>query len=176
MVIGFGSDLSSRQVVAQQQDIHVKLDGIDGESKDSKHSGEIDVLGIGYKVSQAASMSSGGGGGVGKAAFENLWCDHFVDKATPNLLKFASSGKPLKQAVISVSKVGDGAQDYLTITLTDVLIAGVTVIGSTEDARLKERFELAYGQIKIEAKEQNADGSLGAAVTGAWNVKENNAA
>jgi hypothetical protein len=34
---------------------------------------------------------------------------------------------------------------------------------------------LSYAVIEIEAREQNADGSMKAAVTAGWNVKENKA-
>jgi type VI secretion system secreted protein Hcp len=34
---------------------------------------------------------------------------------------------------------------------------------------------ISYAKIKVEVKEQNANGSMGAAVTGTWDVKQNQA-
>ncbi|THJ33276.1 type VI secretion system tube protein Hcp [Lampropedia aestuarii] len=56
--------------MASLQDFFIKIDGISGESKDSKHAGWIDVLSFSYGVSQSSSSFTGGGAGVGKANFD----------------------------------------------------------------------------------------------------------
>lgn len=180
--LGMGNLLASPQLSVDtapkdsQQDFHLKIAGISGESKDSKHSGEIDVLSWGYAVSQSSSTHTGGGGGVGKANFSEFVFTHYVDKATANLMKYCASGKHVTEVVLSCSKVGDGAQQYMTVTLNDVLITHVRPVGATNSPRVIEEVGLSYAKIKVEVKEQNADGSLGAATTGAWDVKQNKAA
>jgi type VI secretion system secreted protein Hcp len=159
-----------------QQDMSLKVAGISGESKDSKHSGEIDVLSWGYAVSQSSSAHTGGGGGVGKANFSEFVFTHYVDKSTPNLMKYCASGKHISEVVLSCSKVGDGAQQYMTVTMNDVLVTHVRPVGATNSPRVIEEVGLSYAKIKVEVKEQNGDGSLGAATTGAWDVKQNKAA
>jgi type VI secretion system secreted protein Hcp len=159
-----------------QQDMSLKVAGINGESKDSKHSGEIDVLSWGYAVSQSSSAHTGGGGGVGKANFSEFVFTHYVDKSTPNLMKYCASGKHISEVVLSCSKVGDGAQQYMTVTMNDVLVTHVRPVGATNSPRVIEEVGLSYAKIKVEVKEQNGDGSLGAATTGAWDVKQNKAA
>ena len=42
-------------------DYFLKLDGISGESKDSKHKGEIDVLSFSFVETQSGSPGVGGG-------------------------------------------------------------------------------------------------------------------
>jgi len=161
--------------MASQQDFYVELDGIKGESKDSKHDKWIDVLSFDYSVSQSSSMSTGGGGGVGKATFEALTFIHYVDKTTPTLMQYCASGKVMKTAKVSCCKAGgeDSSTEYMLITLSNCLVTHAGPIGSTEDSRVKERVSLSYEKIEVQVKEQNADGSMGAAVTGTWNVKEN---
>ncbi|MDR1662744.1 MAG: type VI secretion system tube protein Hcp [Azoarcus sp.] len=161
--------------MASLQDFYIKLEGIDGESKDSKHKGWIDALSFGYSVTQSSSMFTGGGGGVGKASFDTLTFSHYVDKATPNLFQYCAAGKHIPKVEISACKAGDGSQEYLRITLNDVLVTHAGPAGSTEEARVRETVGLSYSKIKVEVKEQNADGSVGAAVTGAWDVKQNKA-
>ena len=159
--------------MSSQQDFYIQIEGIPGESKDSKHAGWIDILSLEYSVSQSSSMSSGGGGGVGRASFDALTFVHYVDKATPNLLQYCASGKQVSTVKVSCCKVGDGAQEYMLITLTDCMITHAGPIGSVEDPRVKEKVSISFGKIEVQVKEQNADGSMGAAVTGTWNVKEN---
>ena len=159
--------------MASQQDFYIQLEGIQGESQDSKHEDWIDILSFEYNVSQSSSMSSGGGSGVGRANFDALTFFHYVDRATPNLMQYCASGKVIPTAKISCCKVGDGSQEYMKVTLSGCQITYAGPIGSTEDARIKEKVSISYEKIEVEVKEQNADGSMGAAVTGTWNVKEN---
>ena len=159
--------------MASLQDFYVKIEGIEGESKDSKHKGWIDVLSFSYGVSQSSSAFTGGGSGVGKASFDALVFEHYADKATPNLMQYCASGKHVGEVKLEAAKVGDGSQVYFTITLSDAIITHAGPSGSTEDARVKETVGMSYAKIKVEVKEQNANGSLGAAVTGAWDVKQN---
>ncbi|MES2820461.1 MAG: type VI secretion system tube protein Hcp [Pseudomonadota bacterium] len=155
------------------QDFFIKIEGIPGESKDSKHAGQIDVLSWGYAVSQTSTSHTGGGSGAGKANFSELTFSHYVDKATPNLMKYCASGKHVPSVELTCCKVGDGSQQYMKVTLTEVLITHVRPMGSTSDPRVLEEVGMSYGKIEVEVKEQNADGSMGATITGIWNVKQN---
>ncbi len=177
--LGLGNIMSPPQVSVDTapkdslQDFFIKLDGIPGESKDSKHSGQVDVLSWGYAVSQSSSSHIGGGGGVGKANFSELVFTHYVDKSTPNLMQYCASGKHVPSVELSCCKVGGGQQEYMKVTLTDVLITHVRPMGATNSPRVIEEVGLSYAKIKAEVKEQNADGSMGASVTGTWDVKQN---
>ena len=50
-------------------DAFLKLDGIDGESQDKEHKGEIDILSWSWGGASTASFNLGGGGASGKASF-----------------------------------------------------------------------------------------------------------
>jgi type VI secretion system secreted protein Hcp len=164
-----------QQEDTSKQDFYVQLEGINGESKDANHKDWIEALSFSYGVSQSASLFTGGGGGVGKASFDVFSFEHYVDKATPNLLKYCAAGKHVPKVVIAACKVGDGSQEYLRITLLDVLVVRAGPTGSTADARLKEEVHLSYARIEVEVREQKSDGSLGPTVTGTWDVKQNKA-
>jgi len=152
--------------------IFVQLKGIDGESKDSAHEKWIDAQSATYNVSQATSMEAGGGGGVGKASFGAFTFSHFYDKASPNLFTFCASGKHIEEVVVSVCKSGDGAQEYLKITMKDVMVTSVMPSGA-QGTEWLETVSLAYSEIKIDFKEQDQKGKATASVMGGWNVKEN---
>ncbi|MDR1462413.1 MAG: type VI secretion system tube protein Hcp [Azoarcus sp.] len=157
--------------MASLQDFYIKLEGITGESKDSKHKGWIDALSFSYGVSQSSSMFTGGG--VGKASFDNLSFTHYIDRATPNLFQYCAAGKHISKVEISACKAGDGSQEYMHVTLEDVLVTHTGPMGSSDDVRVKETVSLSYSKIKVEVKEQEANGAMGAVVTGTWNVKQN---
>ncbi|MDR3213435.1 MAG: type VI secretion system tube protein Hcp [Azoarcus sp.] len=152
--------------------IYVKVEGITGESRDAKHKGWIDALSVDFGVVQSSSMSTGGGGGVGKADFPALTFAHYVDRATPNLFKYCAAGKHIPKVEISVTKSGGGQEEYQRITLGDVLVVSSTPSGSA-DALWVETVGLSYATISIEVREQNANGSMSAPITGTWDVKQN---
>jgi type VI secretion system secreted protein Hcp len=153
------------------QEVFIKIDGITGESKQAKHKGWIDVLTYSYRVSQTASLFTGGGG-VGRADFAPLTFSHIIDRASPNLFKYCAAGKHIPKVELSACKAGDGSQEFLNIKLFEVVIVDVNPNGSSGDQTV-ENVSLAYGKIEIKIKEQNADGAMGAEVCGNWSVKEN---
>ena len=54
-------------------DMFLALKGeIKGEAQDAKHKGEIDVLAWSWGLSQSGSFHVGGGGGAGKANFQDI--------------------------------------------------------------------------------------------------------
>ncbi len=67
-------------------DYFLKLDGIEGESTDAKHKGELVLESFGWGVSHAgAGGGAGGGGGAGKAQFQDLVVVLRTSKASPKL-------------------------------------------------------------------------------------------
>src|SRR6476646_2600400 len=65
-----GDELSEDQlerVAGGASDIFAKIGDIKGESLDDKHKDEIEVLSFSWGVTNHATMSSGAGGGAGKA-------------------------------------------------------------------------------------------------------------
>jgi type VI secretion system secreted protein Hcp len=153
-------------------EVFVKLEGIDGESKQVDHKGWIDVLGFSYSVTQSASMHSGGGGGVGKADFGPVLFTHYLDKASPNLFKYCAAGKHIPKVTFSVCKAGDGSKEFAKIALTDVIVANVSP-GGASGSGMTETVAMSYAKIETTVKEQMDDGTMGAGVDGNWNVKEN---
>ena len=150
-------------------DIFLKLGDIKGESSDDKHKGEIDVLAWSWGVSNPTSMASGGGGGRGKVSFQDLHFTHYVDKASPNLLKMCATGEHIKEATLTQRKQGKGQQEYLLIKLTDVMVSSVQD-GGTGD-QLTENFTLAFAKVDLEYKPQKADGSLDAGIHFKYDIK-----
>ena len=154
-------------------DYFLKLDGIDGESQDAKHKGEIDLESWSWGESQSGTHSSGGGGGAGKVSMQDF---HFVmkmNKASPQTRagvcdrgahqeshahlpqsRQGSTGIPHDQHVRPVGRrvIRRGGSGHGDIVPTD-------------------QISLNFSKIEYDYKPQKADGSLDASVKAGYDLK-----
>ncbi|KDB09059.1 protein of unknown function DUF796 [Burkholderia sp. lig30] len=155
------------------QDIFLKLTGIDGESRDALHSHEIDVLTWDWSVSQQSDMHSGSGRGTGKCAVDDLIFEHYVDRASPNLMLHCLAGKHIDQATLVMRKAGGTPLEYLKITMDDVLITRVHPISNYNMAMPREEVHLSFACVRQEYAIQNAQGGHGGTVSMGYDIKTN---
>lgn len=176
-------------------DYFLKIDGVDGESTDSKHKGEIEIESFSWGATNNASAahSGGGGGGAGKVSVQDF---HFVmryNKASPKLFLGATSGKHFAKAVLTVRKAGKEQTDFLKWTLSDCLVSsyqtGATSVAvpesvagaeepSPEVAAVRntspvpvDEFSFDFAKLEVSFQTQNADGGLGSPETAGWDFK-----
>jgi len=150
-------------------DIFAKLGDIKGESLDSKHKDEIEVLSYSWGVSNSGSMAYGSGGGEGKATFHDLSFVHKIDKASPILMQACATGTHLKEAIITHRKAGKEQHEYLIVKMNDVIVTGVTHGGSGDGH--SENVSLSFGKVAVEYKPQKPDGSLDAGIHFKYDLK-----
>ncbi|KWF37622.1 Hcp family type VI secretion system effector [Burkholderia pseudomultivorans] len=156
------------------QDIFLKIDGINGESLDDKHKDEIEILNWDWEILQESSMHSGSGGGAGKATVKDLTFEHNIDRASPNLMKYALTGKHIDQAVLVMRKAGGNPLEYLKLTMSDVIVTRVKPSGSKAgEEKSRETVSLSFSKVKQEYVVQNAQGGSGGAVTASFDIKGN---
>ncbi|BCW90479.1 Protein hcp1 [Alphaproteobacteria bacterium SO-S41] len=153
-------------------DYLLELDGIKGESIDAKHAGTIEVSSFSWGITQPGSASSGGGGGTGKASFQDLHVTTTVSKASTTLAQRCADGTHIKKATLFVRKAGKEQYDFYVITLEDLIVSSFQSGGGGHDLPA-EQVSLNYAKIKFEYKEQAPDGSLKGAVKMTWDVKKN---
>jgi len=155
-------------------DYFLKLDGIKGESKDSKHKDEIDILSFSWGASQSGTGATAGGSGAGKVAMQDF---HFVmkmSKASPILFQALATGKHIKQADLVARKAGGTQQEYLKIKFTDVLISSYQSGGSQGGDEIPvEQISLNFAKINVEYADQKEDGSLNPATVASYDLKQN---
>jgi len=155
-------------------DYFLKIDGVDGESTDDKHKGEIELESWSVGGANSGSFSSGGGGGTGKVAMQDF---HFVkktDKSSAKLLSACCTGEHIKTATLVCRKAGGDQQEFLKVILSPVLISSYQTGGSAgSDVIPMEQVSLNYGKIEYKYKEQKPDGSLGGEMIGGWDVTTN---
>ena len=153
--------------------IFARIGTIKGESQDAKHKDEIEVLAWSWGLSNSGAMAHGGGGGEGKTSFHDFDFTHHVDKASPALMKACATGEHIKDATITVRKAGKGQQEYLVITMTDVIVTSVSTSVGAEGEATNEGVTLAFAKVDLEYKPQKPDGSLDAGVHFKFDLKAN---
>jgi type VI secretion system secreted protein Hcp len=157
-------------------DYFLKIEGIEGESQDSKHKGEIDVESWSWGETQTGTHAAGGGGGAGKVSMQDFHFVMKVNKASPKLMLACANGEHIKKAVLTCRKAGKEQQEFLKITMSDLLVSSYQTGGSGHsDIVPTDQISLNYSKIEFEYKEQKADGSLGAPVKSGWDLKANKA-
>ena len=154
-------------------DIFAKIGDIKGESLDDKHKGEIEILSWSWGVTQSGTMAHGGGGGEGKANFNDFNFTHHIDKASPVLLKACATGEHIKEATVTVRKAGKGQQEFLIIKMNDIIITGVAPSGAGDGAATAEHVALQFAKVDLEYKPQKQDGSLDAGLHFKYDIKGN---
>jgi type VI secretion system secreted protein Hcp len=156
-------------------DMYMKLEGIEGESKDKGHEKEIDVLSFSWGATQAGTSGYGGGGGAGKVNVHDLSFTKHVDKSSSALFLHCCQGIHIKEAKLTVRKAGGEPLEYLKITLNDCLVTGFQEGGAEAGTDLPtENISLNFGKIQYEYQEQSKTGGKegGAAKVG-WDLKKN---
>jgi len=153
-------------------DYFLKIEGVDGESTDSKHKGQIEIDSFSWGVSNSGAMASGGGGGAGKATFHDIHFTTHVSKASPKLMQAAATGEHLKTFDLTVRKAGGTQMDYYIVHLEDVLVSSYSSSGSSGEVPM-ESVSFNYQKIVFEYIPTNADGTAAEAVKASWNLATN---
>jgi type VI secretion system secreted protein Hcp len=170
-------------------DHFLKIDGVDGESQDSKHKGQIDIMSFSFRADQTGTSATGGGGGKGKVKLGDFIIVKEIDKASPKLFQACCSGEVFKTVMLYVRKAGKDQQEYYQVKLSDALVSSHQTGGgedmaikstgvpknSSEEWRPTETVMFNYSKIEIGYKEQKSDGTLSGEIKGGWNPKENKA-
>jgi type VI secretion system secreted protein Hcp len=146
---------------------------VKGESKDKAHAGKIDLLAWSWGVSNSGSFHTGGGGGTGKANFQDISMTKYIDAASPTLMLYCSNGKHFDNAKLIVRKAGDKPLEYLIIDLENVLVSSYSTGGSGGEDRLTENIALNFAKLKVEYWTQAKDGSKGDPFNYGWDISGN---
>jgi type VI secretion system secreted protein Hcp len=154
-------------------DMFMKIEGVDGESKDKKHTKEIDVLAWSWGMSNSGSAHTGGGAGAGKVNVQDLSFTKYVDSASPKLMLACCNGKHYDQALLTVRKAGEKPVEYIKIKLTEVLITSISTGGSGGEDRLTENVTLNFAKVHLDYTPQDDKGAAGTAIPMSWDIAAN---
>jgi type VI secretion system secreted protein Hcp len=152
-------------------DMFLKVGSIEGETKDSKHKGWIEIDSWSWGETQSGSAARGGGAGVGKVAMSDFSFTKTLDKASPKLLLACAKGEHIPTAEFVARKAGGDQQPYLKMKLTDVLVSSYQTGASSELPQ--ESISLNFSKIEWEYLAQDEKGATKSAGKAWWSVKEN---
>jgi len=151
----------------------LKLDGIDGESKDAKHAGEIDIESFAWGMAQTGSGHRGTGSGTGKVDIHDVTITKVVDKSSPSLMLACANGKHIAKGSIVVRKAGENPLEYLTIDLEKILVSNYHTNGTNTADVHTETVTLNFVKMKLEYWTQNDKGAKDKNANFSWDVAQN---
>lgn len=128
-------------------DIFLKLEGINGESRNDIHKDEIDVLAWSWAIGADVQISAAGLNASAPAIYP-ISITKYTDVASPKLMEQTLSGKLIPTAILYVNST-DGSKntDYVEMSLTNVFITEVSTAVTTGSERLTENVSLAFETI-----------------------------
>lgn len=131
-------------------DMFLDIKGVEGESQDSEHAAEIDVLAWSW------GMSSGPRNG---ACVQDLSVTKWIDGSSADLMMAPIVGEVFEQATLTVRKAGAIPLEYVVIRLKDVTVTSVSTGGSGGEDRLTENVTLNFSSATFTYKPISDDGS-----------------
>ena len=154
-------------------DYLLEIDGIKGESQDSKHKETIEIDSFSWGVTHPGSFAHNTGGSTGRSSFHDINLTTKVNKASPNVMLAAATGKHINKATLYVRKATGtgGQQEYYRIEFEDVLISSYQSGGHSGDDSIPiDQFSLNFAKIQYVYKPQDAKGTLGADITAKYDL------
>ena len=145
-------------------DYFLKIDGIKGESVDSKHKDEIDIESFSWGVAATQGAAGPRGGRAGKASISDFSFAIRMSKASPQLLEACATGKHFPKAILTARKSGGSQLDFLKVTLEEVLISSYQTSGSGQTDTI-EQIAVSFDTATFQYVPQKPDGSAGPPVT-----------
>jgi type VI secretion system secreted protein Hcp len=155
-------------------DTFIKIGSLKGESVVKGFEDQIQVLSWSWGMSQSGTTHTAQGGGAGKVNVQDLTFTHNVDAASPNLVKACCTGEHFDTATLTMRKAGGTALEYVTLTLTEVIISSVSMGGSGGEDLLSENVSLNFAKFKYSYQPQDAKGAKkGGAIEASYDIAKN---
>lgn len=157
-----------------QVDAFLKLDGINGESQDSVHTNEIDILSWSWSLTNSGSAHYAKGMGQGKVQVGDIHILKRVDTATPSLMQACTTGQHIDSGTLTVRKAGGtSALEYFVINLSNILVSSIRPSSDPSSPQLMEDVALNFGSFKVTYTPQEEQGSGGATVDFGYDIQQN---
>jgi len=139
-------------------DYLLEIDGVKGESIDSKHPGTLEIESFSWGETNTGSFSQGTGGGAGKASLQDFHFTTNLSAASPLLMQKCTTGEHIKKATLYVRKQGGEQLEYYTWKFEDLLITSFQTGGSGGSPLPLEQISFNFAKIEITYKPQDDQG------------------
>lgn len=137
-------------------DMFLKIAGIPGESRDSRHRDEIDALAFSWGVARDSGRDSG------RPAPQDISFTMHVSKASPLLMLASATGARIPSAVLTVRTAGAEQLEFYKLALDDCRVTSYQT-GGNSDAPV-DSFSIEFAKVTMSYTPQSADGSPGTPV------------
>ena len=164
--------LATGAAAAAAGDVFLRLDGITGESTDSKHKGEIDILSYTQSFTNNAAISAGGGGS-GRVTCGAVTVLKNIDRSSPGFIRLVTTGAHVPKGVITFRTAGESPIEYYKVTLTDVIVTAVNQTDSPDPGRIIEQVSMLADRFQFEYTPIDAAGRPGATTKFGWDCAAN---
>jgi type VI secretion system secreted protein Hcp len=153
-------------------DYFLKIEGIEGESQDFTHKGELQLLS--FTRGASAPRDEATGQASGKRVWEDSRFTMRIDKASPQLLQSALQNQQIKKAILTCRKVGgmgtsgkpQPGQEFFKITFEDAMVSSWRVHSSTDlDPTPLIEFSFNYSKISEDYCAQTQQGTLSGGIS-----------
>jgi type VI secretion system secreted protein Hcp len=131
---------------------------IKGESQDTTHAKQIDV--VSWSWGMQAKPALGGGGATGKAIVHELKIVKRVDSASTPLMSALRSNEMISKAVLTQRKAGKTQLEFLKVTIEQGRVTGLTIEAGDKSGspELFEHLSFTFNKITVEYVPQGKDG------------------
>jgi len=159
-------------------DCFLKIDGIDGESSDSKHQKWIEILSYSTGMNQPVSAvaSSAGGATSARVNMQDFNVVKFLDISSPKLAEACCTGKHFPSVTVELCRAGGDKVKYMEYKLTNAIISSVSSGGTPKGGDEVPTESIAFNFGKIEwsyTQQKRADGAGGGNASAGWNLENN---
>jgi type VI secretion system secreted protein Hcp len=160
----------------------LEIDGNPGEATAAGHEDTIGLLDYSYTVRRGTKDNPSGTGGLaeGSASHGTLIAYKLMDKSTAGIAQSCFTGDNIKTASLRIARSTGDMADYLTMNMTNVVVASYSVLTDADASELApsidrpvECLELAYTTVEFEYTQQNTDGSAAGKLSASWDRSKN---
>jgi type VI secretion system secreted protein Hcp len=156
-------------------DVYLQIDGIKGESSDSKHQGWIECESVNWSLRQpkSATASTGGGHTAERAELSEVSFHKLCDLASPILAQTCAMGRTIPKARFEFFRAdGQGERiKYYEVELENVLVA--SVVQGVGGGLMQESIGLKFSRVKWRYTMQKVSGGSGGNTAGGWDLATN---
>lgn len=152
--------------------IFLNVAGVTGEATDKLHPNWIQLQSYTWGVTNPGA--TGTGSGAGKSAFAPITVKMSLSKAVPPLFTDVATGRRVATAVIQAARtIGQAEANYLTITLSNVTVSGLSENASSGGTIPTESMSLSYSKIAISYTQYGPTGKKVSTYTACWDAAAN---
>jgi type VI secretion system secreted protein Hcp len=159
--------------MANAVEFFLKIDGIQGDSTERAHAGEIQLLSWNWGASIIGPGAPAAGGGTGKPSVAEFSFTASTSQASPQLFQALTTGKVFATATVTGVRTLNQPVTLLEIVFTKVLISSYRISDAAGAEQPIDEVALKSSQVRYTYTPRKADGSAAAPVAVGLDLETN---